>query len=198
MAAPAVLRYGRHHGICYDYRQEHPFCKLEEVDLCEDLAPLPDLPDFLAPHTGLPTDSKLQLSQKARKLLVSATAQPPEPRWVDLFSDRQKCRLRRVEEPLLVTDHEKDMRRFLPRRSMGLQDIDFAPETLLEDDDKGLSWPAAIRTVCAQMDEEVAHEKMPMTKESLRLLKCIMRDNWTSEVHRSFVQELLMSEKVYH
>lgn len=192
----AVLRYSRYHGLCYDYRQEDPLSKLEEVDLVQDLAPLPDLSDFLPPLTEPPTDSKLQLGQKASKLLISATTQLPVPLWSSLPSDYQKTRPTKVEQPLLLTDHQKDMRRFLPKRSVGLDDVDFPFESLSEENDEGLSWPASIRRLCAQMDSDIAHEKLSICKDSLEHLSYMLRDDWTPEAHKRFVMELLLSKKV--
>ena len=193
---PAVLRYGRHHGICYDYRKEDPLCKLEEVDLVHDFTALPDLPDFVPPHAEPPTDSKLQLSQKAIKLLISATTQPPAPGWRDFLPDRQKAQLYKIEQPLLLTDHEKDMRRFLPKRSLGLEHVDFSFEILIEENDEGLSWPTSTRTICAQWDKDIIHEKLQISKNSLNHLRCTLRDTWTQDHHKSLVMEVLISKKV--
>lgn len=193
---PAVLRYGRHHGICYDYRNEDPLCKLEEVGLVHDFTTLPDLPDFVPPHAEPPTESKLQLSQKASKLFISATTQPPAPGWRGFVPDRQKAKLHRVEQPLLPTDHEKDMRSFLPKRILGLERIDFPFEILIEENDEGLSWPASTRTVCAQWDKDIAHEKLQISKNSLNHLRCNLRDNWTQDHHKNLVMDVVASKKV--
>jgi hypothetical protein len=193
---PSVVRYARHYGICYDYRKESPFCKLQDVDLVDDGTTLPELPDFIPPTVEPPTDSKLRLSQQASKLLISATTPPPPPNWSTLLLDNQKPQPKKLELPLLSTDHEKDVRKFLPKHGLETEDINFPLETLNEENDEGLSWPPSVRKLCAQWDRDIAHEKLQISRESLHLLECAMRDTWDEEDHKRFVMDLLKSKKV--
>ena len=193
---PSVVRYARHYGICYDYRNESPLYKLQEVDLVDDDTTLPELPDFVLPTAEPLTDLKLRLSRQASKLLISATTLPPAPHWSTLLLDNQKPQLQKLELPLLSTDHEKDFQKFLLRRGLEPEDISFPVEILNEENDEGLSWPSPIRKLCTQWDSDIAHEKLQISRESLHLLECAMRDTWEDADHKRFVLDLLKSKKV--
>jgi hypothetical protein len=190
-----LLRYARRQGLCYDNRRED-ILQLVGEDLIDRGPNLPALSDFVPPQTDPPSDGKLRVSQKAGRLLVSIATQPPKPEWRHLLSDHQKLRKLKVEPPLLMTDHSKDMRKFLPKRSIEIEDIDFSLDALDAEKDEGLNWPSHISKLCSQWDDEIAHEKLQTSRETLQFLGRALRDTWTEENNRELVKDLSKVEKV--
>ena len=193
---PSILRYARHHGLCYDHRGESVLCKLNEVDLVDRSPELPELPNFAPPDYEPTTDTKLKLNREASKLLLLTIKQPQKPMWKDLLSDHRKLQKLKVEQPLLMTDHQKDMKKFLPKRSLSIEDIEFALEKLDEENDEGLCWPSSARELRTQWDYDRAHEKLQTSRATLLFLIQRQRDTWTDADHNDLVKELLNSVKV--
>ena len=170
--------------------------KLTEIDLTDRSPELPELSDFKPTHCEPPAESKLQVSRAASRLLISVTKQPPKPEWKDFLSDHQKLRKLKMEQPLLMTDHQKDMRRFLPRRSLGIEDIDFPLEDLDEENDEGLRRPSRVRGMCAEWKKKIANEKLQTTRDTLQLLHHTLRDTWTEADRDELLREHLRFKKV--
>lgn len=192
---PPVLRYARRQGLCYDHRQEDILQLLAVEHLIDTSPDLRELPDFVPPQFDPPSDGKLRVSQKASRLVVETTTQPPKPDWRNLLSDHRRIRKLKIEPPLLITDHSKDMRKFLPKRSVGIEDIDFPLEVVDTEKGEGLSWPSHMSTLRSQWDHEITHHKLQTSRETLKFLSRTLRDTWTEEDNRKLVRECSKVEK---
>lgn len=193
---PLVLRYARQYELCYDFRRDDVLHKLDQVVLLDEGRELPDLPHFISPYVEPPAEGQIQISQRASELLIPATTRPSKPSWADLFRHHRQRHTLKVEQPLLLTDHARDTKRFLPKQRLEVGHIAFSLELLDHEKDEGPTWPTYIRDLRAQWDEEISQNKLPTSKETLRFLIRVSEDRWTQDDLGSLVRGLLMLDGV--
>ncbi|OCT44423.1 hypothetical protein CLCR_05421 [Cladophialophora carrionii] len=187
MSVPSVLDYARSHGLALDHTAEDLFDALpcSPLVMSEDEAELPE-PDFSLFANEL-LEPKLQISQKGGILLAESIRDPPVViDWDHFLPDRHRVRKLKIEEPVLVGDHQTDFLRF-KRLAASQRNADQYLETCslissTSDHDLEKEWDDiqsgnAVRRV----ENELADERCHTTKEALIHLSCLLKNNLTDE-----------------
>ena len=166
---PSLLEYARHHGLAIDHRAL-------DLDLAAHLTiaenDVADLSSPNAPSTPLTTEHKLKLTRSELQRLATTLRPPPPPPWDTFLPDRHRIRDLKLEIPMLVTDHEEDLRQFITRPSLDLKDLGVLQE----------------RTTSVT---KTAREKLQVSKADLLYLQRILRDQHSREAYEQVLRDAL-------
>jgi hypothetical protein len=111
MSHPSVLEYARYYGLSVPHTDADLSTLLQSITHASfDDNALPNVE--LPPRGSLFCTSKLQVGSSAVMKLAEMTKPPETERWEKILGNPFRQRDLRVEEPLLISDHEKDMRWF--------------------------------------------------------------------------------------
>ncbi|KAK4942694.1 hypothetical protein LTR10_017643 [Elasticomyces elasticus] len=184
MSGPSVVEYARFHSLAIDHTAEDVLSYLTQLttdfDPQKNVPSLPD-PDFSAFKHDL-QEPKIQLSQEASVLLAESIKDArPVIKWDNLLPKRHRIRDLKLEEPLLTTDHDTDVRIF-KRSALRARDIDvllaqFASDQCPTEDAFRDEWEdivsgRSLKTV----EEQLRKEKVHTTREALLRLSEAFRD----------------------
>jgi len=199
---PSVLEYARYHGLSYDPAHDDD----DEFDL-KIIAAASSVIDNddangttidLVVDTGL-LDEKLILDSDARAVLA-AIIQSQQPSEVYPFElDIRRTRYVRLEEPLLFTDNEYEVKQYLTAKIAAQTeleiDLDKLPNlfTINEETDESLAWPKKYHTLAAEYPKRIADEKIRVPKAAALYLHQVCQPQDTHE----HVCELFESELKY-
>lgn len=190
MSGPSVVEYARFHGLAIDHTAEDILTYLSH--LSTELRPeendlsVPE-PDFSAFKHDL-QEPKLQLSREASMLLAESIKDPcPVIDWDHLLPKRHRIEDLKLEEPLLATDHETDVRSFkksaLRARDSHILLAQFTPNKCFPDNVFEKEWDDIVhgRSLRA-VKEQLKQEKVHTMRESLvRLSKALKHDSTDKE-----------------
>ncbi|KAL1960415.1 hypothetical protein VTO42DRAFT_7714 [Malbranchea cinnamomea] len=148
---------------------------------------------------------KLNISKSAMIFLSSVLNVPTfvngrgsEIRWDELLPDYLRFRKMKMEEPMLRSDHELDMRSFRELTSLDQMELDLPLEQLDNENDEGLVFPAYYRNLPEQMQSRTKKEKLDCPRNVLHFLRDIRHQltSTTAEAHRSIYQRITWSRKI--
>lgn len=193
---PSLTEYARFHGLAdnhlgEDLRRLFPSGLLS----CSDTR----LPEFELPKDErLPPEPKFRLSRKAACLLASSVKPPSAPSWSYTLPDHRRVQKLKVEQPILKSDHDSDMRKVRCRKPFKLEAINLVPMEMDEvEDEEGLACSPRIRELAAQWDKKIAAEKLQTTREVLKALQDALRPVYTPHMHEAIIGEELAFTKVW-
>jgi hypothetical protein len=176
-SAPSLLDYARYHGVA----KEHLALDLDlsaYFDTIQD--ELPGSLSCIAPPISLPKETKLQLNTSELQLLATHLRPPPPD---EMLPDLHRIRSLKLEVPLLLADHEEDLRCFTKRPSLDLHDLGILPERI--------SSPAS--DLARHQDVKLSREKLQASKADFLYLQHILQAPYTPEVYQHIVEDALPS-----
>lgn len=179
-SAPSLLDYARYHGVA----KEHLALDLDlsaYFDTIQD--ELPGSLSRIAPPISLPKETKLQLNTSELQLLATHLRPPSPPPADEMLPDPHRIRSLKLEIPLLLTDHEEDLRCFTKRPSLNLHDLGLLPECT--------SSPAS--DLARHQDIKLCQEKLQASKEDFLYLQHTLQAPYTPEVYQHIVEDALPS-----
>ena len=179
-SAPSLLDYARYHGVA----KEHLSLDLDlsaYFDTIQD--ELSGSLLCIASPISLPKETKLQLNTSELQLLATYLRQPPPPPPDEMLPDPHQIRSFKLEIPLLLTDHEEDLRCFTKRPSLNLHDLGVLPERT--------SSPAS--DLARHQDIKLCQEKFQGSKEDFLYLQHTLQAPYTPEVYQHIVEDALPS-----
>jgi hypothetical protein len=185
---PSLLDYARFHGLAIDHLHQDILSLLpSDVLTCDEDATLPEfrLPDL----DRLPPEPKFQLNSKAASLLASSIRPPPAPHWANTLPDHHKVKKLKLEQPLLRTDHEKDMERIRYPKPTRIGAMNLVPIEVDEDRGEGFAWPQETIDLAAVWDKDASQEKLQTTREVLKTLQDALRPVYTAQMHEEIMAE---------
>jgi hypothetical protein len=197
MSSPSVLEYARYHRLTIDARSE---CTLTQVDhklfhACDGDLQNPPALDY----DKLLRDDKLQLSHTAGHLLAECLQSPPRPHWTEVLTDHNSMRKLRMEMPMLISDHERDMKWF--KKGLDLRKLtrDFARGRNPERDstDAFSGDLARCKQLSSAMREEIGCERLETAFEVMKYLAACTGDDWTEQHMKEIIAEDLKPSHVY-
>ncbi|KAL9580556.1 MAG: hypothetical protein Q9212_004421 [Teloschistes hypoglaucus] len=171
-----VAQYARDHGLTRDHLAINPL----------DLLPLPD--DTIAE----------QVNDNEWTIIKAAAASPPPERFVAVKEasvvlaatnpnqyegyqfegydviPKYRDRKRKLELPLLRTDHEADMVTFVHKIEPNLANEFIPAETVDDELDEGLGWPSYCQALPDKVFQEVQNEKLEVAKDVLGYMKAVL------------------------
>ena len=192
---PSLLEYARFHGLANNHIKQDIYSFFPS-----DLLPFSEhaRPELQVPHISskVPPEPKFRLDSKATALLASSIRPPPAPHWSVALSDHRRLKKLKLEQPILSTDHDHDMKKIHYRKQRKIQALDLVPVKVNEDNDEGLACPK-MTGLAAQWDKKLAEEKLQTTREAFKALQGTLRPVYTSEMHEAIVAEALAVTKVW-
>lgn len=195
---PSLIQYARFHGLASDHLHEDIYgCFPLYSFPCDEDA---TLPQFEMPCLEkLPPEPKFRLDSKAKMLLASGLKPPPAPHWSATLSDHRQVKSLKLEQPVLKSDHEEEMKKIRCRKPHKIKPMDLLPIGLGEDEDEdeSLAWPLHPRDIAASWDKKAAKEKLQTTRGVLKVLQDTLRPVYTPQMHEAIVAEDLALAKVW-
>ncbi|KAK7538118.1 uncharacterized protein J3D65DRAFT_621026 [Phyllosticta citribraziliensis] len=194
---PTVLDYARFHGIAKDYLTEGPprpdelprappFLRQELVDP-PNAAKIEWPRDFRSQHERLEIDI---LGARALNCACRAPPLPSEPE--DAIEGKlHRTRKWKVELPILLSDNELDMKRFVRREEMVLSSFAFPLEDVDDENDGGLAWPKKFWERLEQMRKCMDSEKLRMARADFVYLQACLKDDFSKEDQELAVDQAL-------
>jgi hypothetical protein len=181
-SVPSLLDYARYHGVA----NEHLALDLD-LSACLDTIQdaLPGSLSCIAPPIALPKETKLRLNTSELQLLATGIRPPPPlPLQLDeILPDPHRIRSLKLEIPLLLTDHEEDLRCFTERPSLNLHDLGVLPERI--------GSPAS--DLARYQDVKLSRERLQASKEDFLYLQHTLKAPYTPEVYQQVIEDALPS-----
>ncbi|KAK7543311.1 hypothetical protein IWX49DRAFT_631663 [Phyllosticta citricarpa] len=194
---PTVLEYARFHGIAKDYLAEGPL----QPDK------LPRAPPFLrqelvdppyAAKVEWPRDLQLQHERleidisgvRALNCACRAPLLPTEPED-SIEGKLHRVRGLKVDLPILHSDNEVDMKRFMRKKEKLLSSLNFPLEDVDDENDEGLTWPVKFQERLEQIHKRIELEKLQMARADLVYLQACLRDDFSKEDQGSLMDQVL-------
>ena len=171
---PSIIEYARFYGLTYDHLQDSP---LQGLPLPENLESLLEDPPELV-HLELTdfkvAEERLTLDAGAASLLSFITEsikRPPTPSDQDLGIHRHRIRGMKHELPMLRTDHEMDVLRFVSPIVPDLENEFLPTETVDIEEDEGLEWPSSFLVLPEKFSNILKSEKIGASKDDFLYLQ---------------------------
>ncbi len=182
-----AVQYARLHGLAVDHLADPlPISHVEALreDVPGTLTEDTDLPNIDL-HIHVSTQETLTLDKGGADLVQNATSGLSISKEIEsiLFPllDSRRTKTLRLEGPLLRSDHASDFRAFARWEESHFRDGCLPMEPLDDEMDVGLEWPRKLYMVPAKLLEELASEKIEMTKETFIYLQTTLKGIWTEE-----------------
>jgi hypothetical protein len=179
-SAPSLLDYARYHGVAKEH-SALDFDLSAYFDTTQD--ELPGSLSCIASPISLPKETKLRLNTSELHLLATHLRPPPPPQADEMLPDPHRIRSLKLEIPLLLADHEEDLRCFTKRPSLNLHDLGVLPERN--------SSPAS--DLARHQDVKLSQEKLQASKEDFLYLQHTLQAPYTPEVYQHIVEDALPS-----
>jgi hypothetical protein len=186
---PTALEYARAHGLSRNYLKE----ALGSGDLLQlqgkadtsqlDSSHLPQLNLGLAPKV----EERLNLSKNAALLLQSVireeTRADIDSLLSSILSTKDRALPRKLELPLLRSDHETDCRLFASRKGVDikLQDVRLPLEIVGAEKNEGFVYPAAFWNMGPETLQKLKVEKLSASKKTLVYISECIKPCWTED-----------------
>ena len=184
----SIIDYARYHGLSYDPAHDDN----DEFELNLVSAASSSLDNYDHDENAIFSldkdwlDEKLTLDTDARNVLASIvqSQQFLETYHVDL--DVRRTKYYRLEEPMLLTDPQLDIKQYLEARiaaqSEVVMDCNELSHLLTEErDDEGLGWSEKYENLPTQFWREIEDEKIQAPKESLIFLHQVCQPHNTQQ-----------------
>ena len=171
---PSIIDYARFHDLIRDHLQVNPLENLTAPhDIRSEFEDNENLFQIRADCVTVP-DERLTADLDTASLLSSvfALAQNPPSRNDDTDGfDIHKFRRMKLEIPLLRTDPEIDVLRFVPPQIVPDLKNEFLPlETVDEEADEGFEFPTRYHNLPDEHTRKLKAEKLEVTRDALAFL----------------------------
>ena len=169
---PSIIDYARFYGLISDHLEPHPLQGTAARDIFHSLE-LDDDDGLLPPNLpayGLPQE-RLTVDAGVAAVLSSIAALAEVPPARDDVIDTHRIRNLKLELPLLRSDHEVDMLNFGPQIVPDLEHEFLPLETVNEEADEGLTWPATCYQLPGKFANKSASEKLHVSSNALAYLQ---------------------------
>ena len=192
-----LVEYARFYGLCEDFTKFNALgnfkSHLQPVDIIQDLEdPISTGSAQFLDETDL--KERINVDRDAAGYLKWVSQlQQERPSEEELFQlEQNRVLWHKVEIPLLKTDHELDMYAFYrSQRSDELPNYQIPLEQLNDEADDGMAWPSSCNGLPARYDEELAAEKISVTRDILLQLQSNIKDGFTAEDEQSIITAAL-------
>lgn len=182
---PRIIDYARFYGLVQNHLEPPP---LQGLTLPEDLeSSFEDPPELF--HIDLSNvkvpEERLAIDAAAASLLASI---PESAKYQveDLGIDTHRVRRLKNELPLLSSDHEIDMLRFVSPIVPDLENEFLPLETLDVEEDEGVEWPSNYYTLPDEFAKKSESEKIEASKDDLSYLQQALKYHLEGGEHAAF------------
>lgn len=199
MAGPSVLEYARYHRLSAPHTAldlSKYLNAVSRVHIDEDTLAEPEF----SPQYDVLAESKLQLGSNTAKWLAKLTNPPKVVKWEHVLNDPFRLQKLKMEQAMLTSDHEKDLRWF--KRPMDLSNIikelrrGCAERHSNEDDTT--TFLDRCEIAAATIRPAVEYPRLQSTQDALAILSRSTQDQWTNEDLCKVYDGALAGAKVYH
>ena len=172
---PSLSEYARFYGLTIDHLESGPLAALSLshglFDQFRDEDTLFNIDSMPEPIVNL--DEKLLAGQDAALLLASITEVSRQNQSFSEITQLSPHRVRdmKIETPMLVTDHESDMRAFREPMVPDLANEHLPLESLDEESDEGPTWPSACQELPDRYIQIAREERLELSIDALRYLQ---------------------------
>ena len=186
---PSIIDYARFYGLACDHRQLSPLHGLTLPGNLEFF--LDDPPELFHIHL---TDVKVPKERLAVDIgvvsVLSSIAESakfsPSLSDQDLGIDRHRVRRMKHELPLLRSDHELDLLRFVAPIVPDLENESLPLETVDVEEDEGLEWPSIYHALPDEQAKKSRSEKIQASKDDLLFLQDTLKFQFERVEHGAF------------
>lgn len=195
---PSIIDYARLHGLSCDPADDG----IDDFDfsLLEATSPSYN-DDDMEQRVGMAIDGKfhderLNLNADARAMLASVFDTQQAVELYPMELDIRRTKYVRLEEPLLLRDHELDIKQYLADRLAAQSDSDIDLSKLPffpvnDENDEGLLWPEKYQSLPDEYNEILHEEKIQVPKEALVLLHQVCeRERRPEDIHAIMESQL--------
>ncbi|KAF2754618.1 hypothetical protein EJ05DRAFT_541178 [Pseudovirgaria hyperparasitica] len=174
-----VLEYARHHKLTTNYTIQ-PSLAIESLPSPSACSPgkpseQDDL-DSLDVLARVNINEKLMVDAGTRVFLSAVLSRPHKGEHLDETpATRPRIATLKLEEPIIHTDPELDLRAFGSFYSPDLRQVKLSIEIADIEKDEGLEWPQAILDIPAIVDQQVSSEKWEGSRDAFLFLQECMR-----------------------
>ena len=196
---PSIIEYARFYGLACDHRQLSP---LQGFTLPQDLGPLlhdpPELVHIRLTDVKVP-EERLAVDAGAASLLSSiAESAKYLPPYSDqqLEIDRHRVRRTKQELPILRSDHEIDVLRFVSPIVPDLENEFLPLETVDVEEDEGVEWPSSYNALPDELAKKSRSEKIEASKDDFMYLQDTLKVHLERADHGRFEVEDLPYKRV--
>ena len=190
---PSLTEYARYYGLTIHHLEGNPLAGLatasDTIDHWEDGQDLFRIDDT---RDVLPNEKFL--AGKDEALLLGSIMKASQHISVsdeDAWVNTHRIRNRKVELPLLATDHESDMQAFAYPVVPDLANEHLPLESLDVEADEGLMWPSGCWTLPDKFMREAKKEELEVSVDVLRYLQASLFLDSTPETQFLFEGEVL-------
>ena len=172
---PSLSEYARLYGLTIDHLESDPLAALSLshglFNQFRDEDNLLNIDSIAEPIVNL--DEKLLAGQEAALLLGSITEVSRHNQSFSEITQLSPHRVRdmKIEIPILVTDHESDMRAFRELMVPDLANEHLPLESLDEEADEGPTWPSACQELPDRYMQIAREERLELSIDVLRYLQ---------------------------
>ena len=173
-----MLEYARFYGIALDHLEWN---HLQELSIpCDISAQLEDPRDVfrISDTSGSLPLERLSVGTEAAGLLSSITNIGKRSRRFDEDAGFDVHRFQKIKQelPILLTDHELDLRNFAPQVVPDLENEHLPLEKLDEDADEGIGWPSIYQELPDKFFKDAEAERLALPKQGLLYLQEVLRN----------------------
>lgn len=192
---PRIIDYARFYGLVQNHREPPP---LQGLTLPENLGSfLEDPPELF--HVDLSNvkvpEERLAIDAGAASLL-SSIPESAKCEFEDLGIDRHRVRRMKNELPLLRSDHEIDLLRFVSPIVPDLENEFLPLETLDIEEDEGVEWPSSYYALPDEFTRKSRSEKIEASKDDFLYLQQVLKYHLEGGEHAAFEIDGLPYKKV--
>jgi hypothetical protein len=178
------LEYARRTGLTCNPRAELPplsYLAALARDIGESLTDDSHLHQFH--FLSYSTDERLSISRDAAQLLACISNAGKEE-TIDSIGhsliSKKHSKNRRLELPLLKTDHDTDCKEFIKREGfeIRLKDVKLPLEMVDDDENEGLDFPEKFWNKGSEILEQIETEKISVTMDGMKYLQGMLAHDW--------------------
>lgn len=196
-----AIEYARDNGLCRNHITE----RYEEVAAIQEDVYSGCLVDSHLPQfdlgMGFKVEERVSVSKNGAALLAKISQEEAAESINALvfpLPGRRAPGIRKLELPLLRSDHETDCKNFANRDGfeIKLKDIRLPLETVDEENGQGLGWPARFWDIGSTMLDKCKAEKIGMSKDTALYLQSALKITWTAEDDKNLWQTEMKYKRV--
>ena len=183
---PTIIEYARFHGLVKDHQNINPLTHLLRPALWPTSQEDPDEWANGEALQASSTNEKLAISQEAATLLSSCTTTPKTgaQEYAELLCPRRRAYKQKLEVPVLLTDNELDVQRFVQRIEPELAGFNLPYERIDEENDEGFAWPETYYVNHDKLESRCTGEKIEATRDVFSYLQNALKDGVTDKGER--------------
>lgn len=182
---PHIIDYARFYGLVQNHCEPHP---LQGLTLPENLGSfLEDPPELfhIDPSIVKVPEERLAIDAGAA-LLLSSIPESAKHEIEDVGIDRHRVRRMKIELPLLRSDHEIDLMRFVSPIVPDLENEFLPLETLDIEEDEGVEWPSSYYALPDGFAKKSRSEKIEASKDDFLYLQQALKCHLEGGEHAAF------------